>query len=122
MLADVEDCDVVHLTHARHPQRRGQSTLGQVGACLGGLDVDDDVRPGHGALDRLLDRVGSRMALADRRARRDADDHVGEMATRRPAHAQAPGVTAGSSVSIARWAASTASAGAWSMRRRRFAG
>ena len=50
--------------------------------------MDDDVGARHRALDRLLDRVGGRVALADRRARRDADDDVREVTPRRAAHPQ----------------------------------
>ena len=58
-------------------------------AGLGRLDVDDDVGARDGPLDRLLDGVGGGMALADRRARRHADDDVGEVPPGRAAHAQA---------------------------------
>jgi hypothetical protein len=39
---------------------------------------------------RFLDRVGRRMALPDRGARRDADDDVGELLPRGLAHPQPP--------------------------------
>ena len=55
-----------------------------------GLDVDDDVAPRQRALDRLLDRVGRRMPLADAGVRRDADDDVREVAPGRLAHPQPP--------------------------------
>ena len=63
-IARAEDGDVVDLAHARNPERGGECALGDRSAGLRRLDVDDDVRPRDGPLDRLLDRVGGGMALA----------------------------------------------------------
>ena len=108
----IEDGHVVDLAHARDPERGGERLLAQFSPGLRGLDVDDDVSAGHGALDRILDGVGRGVPLANGGPRWDADDDVGEMPSRRPAHAQAEEVTAGASSSIARRAASTSSTGA----------
>ena len=64
-----DDAEVVDLAHARDGQRRGVRALAQRRLALPRLDVDDDVDPRQRALERLLDPVGRRMALADRGAR-----------------------------------------------------
>ena len=85
----IEDGHVVDFAHAWDPERGGERLLAQFSPGLCGLDVDDDVTAGHGPLDRLLDGVGRGVPLADGCPRWDADDDVGEMPSRRPAHAQA---------------------------------
>ena len=54
------------------------------------LDVDDHVRARHRPFDGVLDRVGDRMPLLDRRSGRDADDHVGEVPAGSPPHPEPP--------------------------------
>ena len=91
----------------RDPKGRGERALPQCGCLLGArLDVDDDVAPGRALLDAVLDRVGDRVSLRDRRARLDADDDVGEMAPGRlRAGVGGAARPAGSIASIARRAA-----------------
>ncbi len=52
------------------------------------LDVDDDVAAGQHVVQRLLHPVGSRVALADGRARRHRDHDVRELAAARLPHPQ----------------------------------
>ena len=77
--------------------------------------MDDHVGARDRELDGLLDGVRGRVALADGRARRDADDDVGEVPPRRAPHAQAAQGHARAERPMARRAASSSSTGAWSM-------
>ena len=72
--------------------------------------MDDDVAVGQRAVHRVLDRVGRRVALADRRAGRDADHHVRELPARGLPHPQPPQLDP-RSAPIAASAASCASDG-----------
>ena len=114
-VADVEDGDVVHLAHAADGERGGMGAVADARVVLHRLDMDDHVALGKRALDRVLDRVGDRVPLADGGARRDRDHDVGEVAPGRVAHPQPPHVHGGSIRAIASRAASAASAGARSM-------
>ena len=84
---DVDEREVVHLADARHGERRGVRALAHR-RVLDRLDVHDDVRVRQRALDRGLDGVRGGVALADGRARGDADHDVGELAAARLAHAE----------------------------------
>ena len=83
------------LAHARHPLRRRERALAQRRLVLLRLDVDDDVAVGQRAVDRVLDRVGRRVALADRGAGRHADHDVCELLPGRLPHPQAPQLDSG---------------------------
>ena len=100
------------LADAGDAERRRERALAQRRVRrLPRLDVDDDVRAGQHALDRLLDRVRDRVPLRDRGAGRHADDDVGEVAARRLAAAAGGAARpAGSIAAIARRAAASAAA------------
>ena len=57
-------------------ERGGEDALANRGLPRLGLDVHDDVDPGQRVMERLLDAIGCRVPLTDRRAGRDADDDV----------------------------------------------
>ena len=108
---DAQDADVVDLAHARNAHRRRMRELARDRVLLGGLDVDDDVRlRAARAESPSSTRVGGRVPLPDRRARRDRDHDVGEVAPGRRADPQPPQRRpAGSIPAIAALAACSAS-------------
>ena len=97
-----QHADVVDLAHARHAIAAACAQLARDRVLVGRLDVDDDVRLRQRPLDRRLDRVRGGVPLPDRRARRDADHDVGELAAGRlSASAVAAARPAGSIAAIA---------------------
>ena len=76
---DVEHGQVVDLAHLRDGEGRCESALADTSFASSWLDVNDDVDPRECVVERLLDAIGRSMALADRRAGRDADDDVCEV-------------------------------------------
>ena len=87
-VAEVDDADVVHLSHARHGERRHGRPLAERLLPGLGLDVDDHVALGQRPLNRVLDRVGGRVALADRGSGGHADHDVHEVTSAGLAHPQ----------------------------------
>ena len=90
MAAGLEDAEVV----GREPLPEGKGAAGfqrRRGLALPstGINVDDDVRAGHEALDGLGSLVGNAVAFAHAQGRRHAEIHVEEGAGARGAHAQA---------------------------------
>jgi hypothetical protein len=80
----------VDLAHARHVQRGDLRTFADLGFARGfRLDVDDDVRLGERAPNRILDCVCGGVPLRDSRVGRDADDDVDEVPSGRLAEPQA---------------------------------
>jgi hypothetical protein len=107
----------VDLAHLRHALRRRERALAESRLVLLGLDVDDDVALRQRLVKGGLDGVSRGVALADRGARRDADDDIGELASSQPgACANRRNSTGGSSAAIAREAISCASEGTRSIR------
>ena len=82
---DLEDLEVVDLAHLRNGERGGEDALADRAGALARLDVNDDVDPRECVVQRLLDTIGGGVTLTDRRARRDADDDVGEVLSPRAA-------------------------------------
>ena len=113
--ADLDEREVVDLAHIRNGDGRSVRAHPDAGIDER-LDVNDDVASGQRALERLLDRVGRGMPLADRRRRRARRSRRRRTAARRLA---ASGAGAGrppaSSATIAARAAASASAGARSI-------
>ena len=104
------------LADARHMERSLLRALADLGLLRRlRLDVDDDVRLGKRAPNRILDGVGGGVSLGDSRAGRDADDDVDEVPSGRLPQTQPMERTSGTCTRIARRAVSTASAGARSM-------
>ena len=81
----VEHRQVVDLPHVRDRERRRENALANSAIASARLDVDDDVDSRERVVERLLDTIGGRVALADRGSRRDADDDVGEVLPTGPA-------------------------------------
>ncbi len=80
-VADAHDGDVVDLAHPRDAERSRERPLAQGGRrAVLRLDVDDHVAARQRILDRRLDRIGDRVCLCDRGARREPDHHVGKVA------------------------------------------
>ena len=96
------------LAHARDSLGGGERPLAQRRLVLLGLHVDDDVASRQRAVERVLDRVGGGMALPHGRARRDADDDVGECCPAAWRMRSRRSSTRGSSAAIAASAASWA--------------
>ena len=87
---DVEHRQVVDLAHVRDGERGGEDAFANPAVAAARLDVDDDVDPRERVVQRLLDAVGRRVALADRGSRRDADDDVGEVLPSRSPQPEPP--------------------------------
>ena len=85
----LEDRDVVDFLDERLRQGDREHALAQLEAARPGLDVNDHVAAGQRRLHGLLDEVGGAVRLDHRLARRYAHDHVGEVAARGLAQAQA---------------------------------
>jgi hypothetical protein len=81
---------IVDLAHLRHALRRRERALAESRLVLLGLDVDDDVALRQRFVKSGLDGVSRGVALADRGARRDADDDIGELLRPSLAHPQPP--------------------------------
>ncbi len=86
--ADVEDGDVVHLADAGDAERGGCGALAELRGLRAARRGRPRRRPEPPAPPPPR-RVGGRVSLADGRARRDADDDVGEVAAGGAPHAQA---------------------------------
>ena len=76
---DVKHGQVVDFAHMPDGERCRKHALADHAVASSRLDVNDHVDSGKRVVQRLLDAIGSGMALADRSSRRDADDDVGEV-------------------------------------------
>ena len=110
-IADAEHAQVVDLAHARDALRRRERALAKGRLVLLRLDVDDDVAVGQRPVHRLLDRVGRRVALADRRARAARRSRRPRTAVRRPGAFAAAAARFPASAPMAASAAACASEG-----------
>ena len=82
--------EVVHLAHLPHADRGRVRPLAQVASPASGSTCTTTSASGSARLDRRLDRVGGRVALADGGAGRDGDHDVGELAAAGLPHPQPP--------------------------------
>ena len=87
---DLEDAEVVDLTHLRNAECGREHPLADLRVRAPRLDVHDDVGIGKAFAHRFLDPVRRSVALPHRGARSDPDDDVREVPTARLAHAEPP--------------------------------
>ena len=88
---DLDHRQVVDLADMGDGERCSEDALAECRVRAARLDMDDDVDPRQRVVQGLLDAIRGRVALADRRARRDADDDVGEVLASGSAAAAAGG-------------------------------
>ena len=76
---DLDRRQIVDLADMGDGESGGEHALAECRLLALRLDVNDDVDPRERSVQGLLDAIRGSVALADRRAGRDADDDIGEV-------------------------------------------